>query len=70
MKKWQIKNFGNLGNLRNIIPSFLISEFTILLYSQNQKLGLKNLGKNLRDFRDFRGFRVFDLVVKKTILLL
>ena len=26
---------GNLGNLRKVIPSFLISEFSILPYSQN-----------------------------------
>ena len=49
---------GYLGNLGNIIPSFLISEFWIFLYSQNRKLRFKNLGKNSRDFR---GFRVFDL---------
>ena len=60
--KWPSRKLGNLGNLGNIIPSFLISEFSILLYSQNRKLGFKNLGK---DFRDFRGFRVFDLVVVK-----
>ena len=39
---------------------FLISEFSILPYSQNRNVGFKNLGRN---FRDFRGFRVFDLTI-------
>ena len=33
------------GSFENIIPSFLISELSILPYSQNRKLGFKNLGK-------------------------
>ena len=41
---------GNLGNLRNIIPSFLISEFSILPYSRKQKLGFKKLGKKFPRF--------------------
>ena len=45
----------NLRNLGKVIPSFLISEFSILLYSQNRKHGPE---KNSRDFQDFR---VFDL---------
>ena len=45
-----------LGNLGNIIPSFLHSKFSVLPYSQNRKLGFKNLGKN------FRVFQVFDPV--------
>ena len=32
-------NLGNLGKLGKIIPSFLISKFSILSYSQNRKLG-------------------------------
>ena len=36
---------GNPGNLEKIIPSFLITEFSILPYSQNRKLGFQNLGK-------------------------
>ena len=36
-----------LGNLGNIIPSFLISKFLILL-------GLKNLGKKIPSFPSFR----------------
>ena len=39
------------------------TEFSILFYSQNRKLGFKNLEKKFRDFRDFRGFRVSDLAV-------
>ena len=50
---------GNLGNLRKIIPSFLISEFSILPYSQNRKLGFENLGKK------FPRFPSFDLVLIK-----
>ena len=42
-----------LGNLKNINPSFLISEFLIL-----QKLGLKNTQKKFRDLRDFLSFRL------------
>ena len=52
------RKLGKVGNLRNlgkVIPSFLISEFSILLYSQNRKHGPE---KNSRDFQDFR---VFDL---------
>ena len=42
-----------LGNLKNINPSFLISEFLIL-----QKLGPKNTQKKFRDLRDFLSFRL------------
>ena len=31
------QKLGNLGNLGNIIPSFLMSEFSLLPYSQSQK---------------------------------
>ena len=58
----KLGNLGNPGNLRNIIPSFLISEFLVLPYSQNRKLGFKNLDKE--KFRDLRGFRVFNLASK------
>ena len=44
----------NLGNLQNIIPSFLISKFSILTISQNQKLGFKNFGKKFPSFPSFR----------------
>ena len=50
----KLKNLGNIGNLRNIIPSFLISKFSILPYSQNRKLGFKNLGKKFPSFPSFR----------------
>ena len=39
-----------LGNLGNVIPSFLISKFLILPYSQNRQLGFKNLGKKFSEF--------------------
>ena len=40
------RKLGNLENLGNIIPSFLISKFSILPYSQNRKLGFKNLNSD------------------------
>ena len=55
----QLENLENLGNLRNIIPSFLISKFSILPYSQNRKLGFKNLGKKLPSFPRFPSFPSF-----------
>ena len=39
-----------LGNPGNIIPSFLISKFLILPYSQNRKFRFKNLGKKFPSF--------------------
>ena len=66
-------NLGNLGNLGNIIPSFLISKFSILPYSQNRKLGLKNLGKKFPSFPRFPSFRpgqTFRSVLLKSILKL
>ena len=38
------------------------SEFLILHYSKNWKLGFKKLKKNIRDFRDFRDF-AFDVLL-------
>lgn len=43
-----------LGNLRNIIPSFPMSEFSILPYSRNRKLGFKEHGKFFSSFRHGR----------------
>ena len=42
-----------------IIPSFFISEFSILPYSQNRKLGFKNLGKKFPRFPRFPRFPSF-----------
>ena len=39
----KLRKVGNLRNLGKVIPSFLVSEFLILPYSQNRKLGFKNL---------------------------
>ena len=50
---WKLRNLRNLGNLGNIIPSSFIFEFSILLYSQNRKLGFKNLGKKFPRFPSF-----------------
>ena len=54
----------NLGNLGKMIPSFLISEFSILPYSQNRKLGFKDLRKKFRHFRDSRFFQIWVLIGK------
>ena len=56
------RKFGKVGNLRNlgkIILSSLFSEFSILPYSQNQKLGFKNLGKFFSRFLTFLRFPSF-----------
>ena len=53
----KLRKVRNLKNLGKVIPSFLISEFPILLYSQNLywklwKVGnLGNLGKVIPSFR-------------------
>ena len=47
------RKLGKAGNLGKVIPSF-ISEFSILPYCQNRKLGLKNLGKKFPIFPSFR----------------
>ena len=56
------RKLGNLGNLGNIIPSFLISKFSILPYSQNRKLGITNLGKKIPSFPSFRPGRKFGVL--------
>ena len=64
MKKWLIENSEKSEILKiseKLFPSFLISKFSVLPYSQNGKSDLKILEKNFRDFRYFRGFRAFDL---------
>ena len=53
-KPGKIEKVGNLGK---IIPSFLISEFSILPYNQNRKLGFKNIGKKFPRFPRFPSFR-------------
>ena len=59
MANRELGKVGNLGNLGKIIPSFLISEFSILPYSQNRKLGFKNLGKEFPRFLRFLRFPSF-----------
>ena len=61
MKNRKLENLENLRKLRNVIPHFLISKFSILHYMKNQKLGSKKLGKNFPIFLRFPNFRVFDL---------
>ena len=53
-KLGKIRKVRNLGK---IIRSFLISEFLILSYSQNWKLGFKNLRKKFPKFLRFPSFR-------------
>ena len=48
-----------LGNLGNIISSFLISEFWILPYSQNRKLGFKNIVRKFPKSSRFPTFPSF-----------
>ena len=50
---------GDLGNLGKIFPSFLISEFSILPYSQNKKLGFEILVKKILRFPRFPSFPSF-----------
>ena len=57
MANRKLGSLRNLGNLGNIIPSFPISEFSILPWSQNRKLGFKNLGKKCPRFPRFQSFR-------------
>ena len=56
MANRKLGNLKNLVKLGNIITSFLISEFLILPYSQNQKFGLENLGKKFPRFPRFPNF--------------
>ena len=53
MANRKLGKIGKVGNLGKIIPSFLMSEFSILPYSQNLKLRLKNLGKKFPRFPSF-----------------
>ena len=57
MANRKLGKLRNLGNLGKVIPSFLVSEFSILPYSQNRKLGFKNLGKKIPRFPRFPSFR-------------
>ena len=65
----KLRNLGNLGNLGKIIPSFLISEFMILPYSQNRKLGFKNLGKKSPRFPRFPKFPISRPGLAETTIL-
>ena len=69
MKKWKSGKWKTRKSRKSRNSQKNYSEFSILPYSQNQKLGFKNLGKNVRDFRDFRGFRVFDLAKKNYLFM-
>ena len=59
MANRKLRKVGNLGNLGKVIPSFLVSEFSILPYSQNRKLRFKNLGKKFLRFPRFPSFPSF-----------
>ena len=55
----KLGNLRNLRNLGNIIPSFLISEFSILAAGPNRKHGFQNLGKKFPIFPRFPRFPSF-----------
>ena len=59
MANRKLVKVGKLRNLRKVFPSFLVSEFLILPYSQNRKLGIKNLGKKFPRFPRFPIFPSF-----------
>ena len=59
MANRKLGKVGNLGNLGKVIPSFLVSEFSILPYSQNRKLAFKNLEKKFPRFPRFPRFPSF-----------
>ena len=61
MKTEKVANqkLGNFLNLGNTIPILLISEFSILLYSRNQKLGFKKIAKKYQRFQRFSKFPSF-----------
>ena len=50
------QKLGKVGNLGNLGKVILISEFSTLPYSQNRKLGFKNLGKKFPRFPRFPSF--------------
>ena len=59
--KSKLGNLENLGNLGDIIPSFLISKFSILHKAKIENSDLKFSEKNFRVFWDFRVFQVLGL---------
>ena len=59
MTNRKLKKIGKVRILGKIIPSFLISKFSILPYSENRKFGFKNLGKILPRFLRFLRFSSF-----------
>ena len=59
MANQKLGKLGNLGNLGKVVPSFLVSKFSILRYSQNRKLGFNNLGKKFSRFPRFPSFPSF-----------
>ena len=59
MKKWQIENseFSEISETSEILfQVFFFPGFRFLPYSQNQKLGFKNLGKIFPRFPRFPSF--------------
>ena len=67
MANRKLGKVGNLENLGKVIPSFLISEFSILPCSQNRKLRFKNLGKKFPSFRPGRSntFKDFECDIEE-----
>ena len=49
----KLVNLGNRKDLGTIFLIFLISKFSILPYTQNRKIGFKNLRKKIPEFSEF-----------------
>ena len=56
LKKIFLKNeqvaYRKIKNLGNIVPSFLMPDFSIFPYSRNRKLGFKKLGKKVSEISE------------------
>ena len=55
----KLVNLGNRKDLGTIFLIFLISKFSILPYTQNRKIGFKNLRKKIPEFSNISEFSEF-----------
>ena len=58
-EKMANQKIGNLGYIGSFVPIFLMSDFSILSYSRNRKLGFKKRGKKIPRFPRFSRFPNF-----------
>ena len=63
------QKLGKVGNLGNLGKVILITEFSILPYSQNRKLGFKNLDKKFPRFPRFPSFQPGHLSTRKSTFI-